>query len=176
MSVTNSAAHSGEYSLTSDSNNTGLRKWLDEPFRDSIAGLEFYLMATHTGQTNFLAALTKAGTSGGMLDNGFYMVLGIGIDKSDSLLCTFQKFDNPQADSDLVSKTCGALELNKWYKCTIEYDFTSAKATYSVDGRVVFSHSAPGIDMLDVLMTMRDGLGAPGQKDYYIDDITLYKR
>ena len=54
----------------------------------------------------------------------------MGIDKSDSLWYTFQKYDDPQADSDLVNKTFAALEFNKWYKCAIEYDFSAQKLTY----------------------------------------------
>lgn len=176
MSITNKAARTGAYSLTSDSNNTGLRKWLDNPISDSIAGLEFYLMAAQSGQTDFFAAIVTMGTSAGMLDNGFSTVLGMGIDKSDSLWYTFQKYDDPQADSDLVHKTFAALEFNKWYKCTMEYDFAAQKLTYSLDDRVIFTKGASGIAKLDMFITMRDSLGTQGSKDYFIDDITIYKR
>jgi hypothetical protein len=176
MSITTNAAHSGTYSLTSDSNNTGLRKWLDSAISDSIAGLEFYLMAANAGQTDFFAAIVTMGTSAGMLNNGFSTVLGMGIDKSDSLWYTFQKYDNPQADSDLVYKNFAALEFNKWYKCTMEYDFAAQKLTYSLDDRVVFTKGASGIAKLDMFITMRDSVGAQGPKDYFIDDITIYKR
>ena len=176
MSISTNAAHSGTSSLTSDSNNTGIRRWLDNPIRDSIAGLEFYLMAKESGKTNFFAAITTMGTSAGMLDNGFSALLGMGIDKSDSLWYSYQKYDNPQADSDLVHKTFAALEFNKWYKCTVEYDFTAQKLTYYLNGSAIYTRSAPGINVLDMFITMRDGLGDPGPKDYFIDDITIYKR
>jgi len=176
MSITTNAAHSGTYSLTSDSNNTGLRRWLDNPVFDSIGGLEFYLMAKSSGKTNFFAAIVTMGTSAGMLNNGFSSILGMGIDKSDSLWYTYQKYDDPQADSDLVYKTFAALEFNKWYKCAVEYDFTLHKVTYLLNGTIVFTRSAPGINVLDMLITMRDNLGAQGAKDYFIDDISVYKR
>jgi hypothetical protein len=176
MSITTKAAHKSTYSLTSDSNNTGLRKWLDNPISDSIAGLEFYLMAANAGQTDFFAAIVTMGTSAGMLNNGFSTVLGMGIDKSDSLWYTFQKYDNPQADSDLVYNNFAALEFNKWYKCTMEYDFAAQKLTCSLDDRVVFTKGASGIAKLDMFITMRDSLGAQGPKGYFIDDITIYKR
>ena len=176
MSVTTKAAHTGAYSLTSDSNNTGLRKWLDSPISDSIAGLAFYLKASQSGKTDFFAAIVTMGTSAGMLDNGFSTVLGMGIDKSDSLWYTFQKYDDPQADSDLIRKNFAPLEFNRWYKCAVEYDFTAKTLTYFLDGAVVFTRSAPGIRKLDMFITYRDGLGAQGPKDYFIDDITIYKR
>jgi len=100
----------------------------------------------------------------------------MGIDKSDSLWYTLQKSDNPQADSDLVYKNFAALEFNKWYKCAIEYDFNLQKATYFLNGLVVYTRSAPGIHVLDMFITMRDELGSQGPKDYFIDDITIYKR
>ena len=176
MSISTKAAHTGKYSLTSDSNNTGVRKWLDNPIDDSIAGREFYLKALKAEKINFFAALTTMGTSAGMLDNGFYSVLGMGIDKSDSLWYTFQKADNPQADSDLVQKKFAALQLNTWYKCVVEYDFTAMKLTYFLNDREIFSKRASGIKKFDMFITMRDSLGAPGAKDYFIDDVTIYKR
>ena len=176
MSITNKASHTGAYSLTSDSNNTGLRRWLDNPVSDSIAGFEFYCMAKESGQTDFFAAITTMGTSAGMLNNGFSALLGMGIDKSDSLWYTFQKYDNPQADSDLVHKTFAALEFNKWYKCTMEYDFAAQKLTYYLNDAVIYTRSAPGIAKLDMFITMRDSLGTQGPKDYFIDDINIYKR
>jgi hypothetical protein len=176
MSITTLAGHSGTHSLVSDSNNTGVRKWLESSMSDSIAGLEFYLKAAQSGQTDFFAAIVTMGTSAGMLDNGFSTVLGMGIDKSDSLWLTFQKWDNPQADSDLVHKNFAALKFNKWYKCAIEYDFTLEKVTYLLDGQIVYTRSAPGFRVLDMFITMRDGFGAQGPKDYFIDDVTIYKR
>jgi hypothetical protein len=182
MSITKKTAHTGAYSLTSDSNNTGIRKWLynsngdQVSISDSIAGMEFYLMAANSGKTDFFAAIVTMGTSAGMLDNGFSTVLGMGINKSDSLWYTFQKYDNPQADSDLVQKNFAALEFNKWYKCAMEYDFAAQKLTYFLNDSAIFTRSAPGIKKLDMFITMRDSLGTQGTKDYFIDDITIYKR
>ena len=176
MSITANAAHAGKYSLTADSNNTGLRRWLDNPISDSIAGLEFYLMAKASGKTDLFAALVTMGTSAGMLNNGFSALLGMGIDKSDSLWYTFQKYDDPQADSDLIKKNFAALQFNTWYKCAVEYDFAAQRLTYYLNGSTVFTRSAPGIKKLDMFVTYRDSLGAQGPKDYYIDDLTVYKR
>jgi hypothetical protein len=176
MSVSSAVAHSGVYSLTSDSNNTGVRKWLDNPISDSIAGMEFYLMAKTSGHIDFHAAIVTMGTSAGMLNNGFSAVLGMGVDMSDSLWYTFQKYDNPQADSDLVHKNFEALEFNKWYKCAVEYDFTAQALTYYLNNTAVYTRSAPGIKKLDMFITERDSLGSTGPKEYYIDDITIYKR
>jgi hypothetical protein len=182
MSITTNAAHSGKYSLTSDSNNTGIRKWMYDNngdqivISDSIAGFEFYLMAKSSGKTDFFAAMVTMGTSAGMLDNGFSTVMGMGIDKSDSLWYTFQKYDDPQADSDLVHKNFLALEFNKWYKCAVEYDFTAQKLTYYLDGSEIYTRSAQGIKKFDMFIADRDSAGAQGPKDYYLDDITIYKR
>ena len=176
MSVSTKAAHSGNSSLASDSNNTGLRRWLDDPISDSIAGLEFYLMAKSAGHTDFFAAIVTMGTSAGMLGNGFSTLLGMGISKSDSLWYAFEKWGNPQPDSDLVHKSFAALEFNKWYKCTIEYNFATKQVTYFLDNTAIFTRNAPGFRMLDMLVTFRDGLGEQGPKDYYIDDISVYKR
>jgi hypothetical protein len=177
MYITTNAAHTGTYSLTSDSNKTGIRKLLavDQFINDSIAGLEFYCMAATAGQTEFYAAFGQGGNSAGMLPNGWQTVFGMGIDKSDSLWCMYEKYDYPQADSDLVHKTCGALELNKWYKCTIEYDFAAMVLTYYLDNAPVYSRSAPQ-RTIEEFVVYRDTVGAQGPKDYFIDDITIYKR
>jgi hypothetical protein len=176
MSVSTKAAHSGSSALASDSNNTGLRKWLDDPIKDSIAGLEFYLMAKSAGHTNIFAAIVTMGTSAGMLNNGFSTLLGMGISKSDSLWYAFEKWNNPLADSDLVHTNFAALEFNKWYKCTIEYNFSTKSVTYYLDNTAVFTRSAPGFRVLDMFITYRDALGEQGPKDYFIDDVTIYKR
>ncbi|MBN2036561.1 MAG: hypothetical protein JW768_07440 [Chitinispirillaceae bacterium] len=177
MSITDKAAHTGSYSLTSDSNKTGIRKLLavDQFITDSIAGLEFYLMAKEAGQTEVYAAFGQGGNSAGMLPNGWQTVFGMGIDNTDSLWCMYEKYDYPQADSDLVHKTCGALALNKWYKCTIEYDFAAMVLTYYLDNVPVYSRSAPN-RTIEEFVVYRDTLGPPGPTDYFFDDVTLYKR
>lgn len=176
MKVSTNAAHSGNSALASDSNNTGLRKWLDDAIADSTAGLEFYLMAKSAGHTDFYAAIVTMGTSAGMLNNGFSTLLGMGINKSDSIWYAFEKWDNPQADSDLVHKSFAPLTFNKWYKCNIEYNFTTKQVTYYLDDTEIFTRNAPGFRLLDMLITYRDALGEQGSKDYFIDDVTIYKR
>lgn len=178
MSITYKAAHNGsKYSLMSDSNQTGIRKLLpvDQFIQDSIAGLEFYLMASAAGKTEVYAAFGQGGNSLGMLPNGWQTVFGMGIDKSDSLWCLYQRYSYPQVDTLLVHKTCGALKTNKWYKCNIEYDFNAEKLTWYLDNVPVFSKSAPNRPVEEFIV-YRDTLGGPGPKDYFFDDITVYKR
>ena len=177
MIITTNAAHSGTHSLASDSNKTGIRKILpvDQFINDSIAGLEFYLMAAKAGQTEVYSAFGQGGNSLGMLKNGWQTVFGMGIDTSDSLWCLYEKYSNPQADSDLVHKRCGALEENKWYKCNIEYDFAAMMLTYSLNDMVVYTKSAPN-RTIEEFIVYRDTCGTQGPKEYYFDDITMYKR
>ena len=169
MSVSTNYAHSGTHSLTSDSNNTGIRKSLDDPISDSIAGLEFYLMAKKAERTNFVAVIARSGSSA----NGLYTILGMGIDKSDSLKYIYEYQPD---DTSNEHKNFAALEYDKWYKCNIEYDFNDSTVTYFLDGRIVHTRSTPNLIALTSFVIMRDSLGSPGPKDYYVDDVTIYKR
>ena len=63
MSISTQHAHSGKSSLTSDSNNTSIKRVISPSIDDSIAGLQFYLMATTAAHTNFFAAICKPGSS-----------------------------------------------------------------------------------------------------------------
>jgi hypothetical protein len=177
MVATTKAAHTGAHSLTSDSNKTGIRRLLtvEQFVTDSIAGLEFYLMALKAQQSECYAAMGQGGNSWGMLPNGWQTVFGMGIDKSDSLWCMYEKYSNPQADTDLVHKKIAALETNKWYKCTIEFDFNESKLTYSLDDKVVYTKGAPN-RTIEEFIVYRDTLGPPGPTDYFFDDVTMYKR
>lgn len=178
MSITNKVGHNNSsYSLSSDSNNTGIRQLLtvDQFIKDSIAGLEFYLKATSAGQSNFYAAFGQGGNSAGMLPNGWQTVFGMGISKSDSLWYMYEKYSYPQADSDLVHRNFEELKLNKWYKCNIEYDFSKGKLNYYLDNSIVFSKTAPK-RTIEECIVFRDTLGKQGPKDYYLDDFTVYKR
>jgi hypothetical protein len=179
MSITSKAAHNGStHSLTTDSNKTGIRKLLtvDQFITDSIAGLDFYLMASTAGQAEVYAAFGQGGNSLGMLPNGWQTVFGMGIDKNDSLWCLYQRYSYPQEDSLLVHKTCGALATNKWYKCTIEYDFATEKMTWYLDNVPVFSKNAPNRTIEEFIINRDDPDGGQGPKDYFFDDITVYKR
>ena len=170
MSISTNAAHSGKSSLTSDSNNTGIRKSLNDAISDSIAGLEFYLMAKKAEHINFFAAIARPGSSA----NGLFTIMGIGIDKSDSLKYIYENEPGDSVNNE--HKNFAALVFNKWYKCNIEYDFTNAILSYYVDGTVVYTKSAPNPMSLQMFVAMRDSSGSQGVKGYYIDDVTIYKR
>jgi hypothetical protein len=169
MSLSTQHARSGKGSLTSDSNNTGIKKVLDPSINDSIAGLQFYVMAAKTAHANFMAAMGKAGSSA----NGLLTIIGMGIDKSDSL-----KYVYENAPNDIINehKNFAALTLNKWYKCKIEYDYSDTTLTYYLDDAVVYTRTAPSPMTLQIFIVMRDDLGAQGLSGYYLDDVRVFKR
>jgi hypothetical protein len=169
MSISTQHPTTGSGSLTSDSNYTGIKKIIEPSINDSIAGLQFYLMAIQTSHTNFIAALCKPGSSA----NGLFAIYGMGIDQSDSLKYVFEN-----APGDIINehKNFAALTLNKWYKCKIEYDYADTTLTYYLDDAVVYTRTAPNPMTLQIFVVMRDGLGAQGAAGYYIDDVAIYKR
>lgn len=113
MSLSKQFANSGKGSLTSDANNTSIKKRIDPAIEDSIAGLQFALLATKKAHTNFIAAICQPGSSA----NGLFVILGLGIDKSDSLKYYCQTAPD---SANITSKNFAPLTLNKWYKCKIE--------------------------------------------------------
>ena len=169
MSISTQHAYSGKGSLSSDSNNTGIKARFDPSIDDSIAGLQFYLMATMAAHTNFIAAICKQGSSA----NGLFTIFGLGIDKSDSLKYVFE---NAPLDPMNEQKNFAPLKLNKWYKCKIEYNYTDTTLTYFVDNAEVYSRGVPNPMTLQVFIVMRDDLGAQGPAGYYVDDVAVYKR
>jgi hypothetical protein len=169
MSISTQYAHSGKCSLTSDSNNTSIKKGISPSIDDSIAGLQFYLRATKLAHTDFIVAICKPGSSA----NGLFTIMGMGIDKSDSLRYVYE--EDP-LDPINEHKNFAALTLNKWYKCKIEYDYSDTTLTYFLDDSTVYTRTAPSPMTLQTLVVMRDSLGAQGPSGYYIDDITIYKR
>ena len=169
MSLSTQQARSGKRSLTSDSNNTGIKRVIDPSINDSIAGLQFFLMATTTAHTNFIAAMCKPGSSA----NGLFSIFGMGIDQSDSLKYVYE---NAPGDTINEHKNFAALVLNKWYKCKIEYDYTDTILTFFVDNTVVYTRSAPSPMTLQTFVVMRDDLGAQGPAGYYLDNASIYKR
>jgi hypothetical protein len=169
MSLSKQCAHSGTGSLTSDSNNTSIKRSIDPYIQDSIAGLQFYLMATKAAHTNFLVAICKPGSSA----NGLFTIIGMGIDKSDSLKYFYQETPDP---AGITSENFAALTLNKWYECKIEYDFTDTTLTYYVDDALVCQRPASNPMALQTFVVMRDNLGAQGASGYYLDDVCIYKR
>jgi hypothetical protein len=169
MSISTQHARFGKGALTSDSNNTGIKKMIESSIDDSIAGLQFYLMSTKAAHTNFIGALCKMGSSA----NGLYTIFGMGIDKSDSLMYVFE---NAPLDPMNERKTFAPLTLNKWYKFKIEYNYADTTLTYSLDNEIVYQRSAPDPMTLQFFVAMRDGLGAQGPSGYYMDNVSIYKR
>jgi len=169
MSLSTQKTRWGKGSLTSDSDNTSLRRPLDPSIDDSIAGLQFYLMATRASHTNFTAGLCKIGSSA----NGVYAFYGIGIDRSDSLNYIFQNAPNDPINEQ---KNFAALALNKWYKCKIEYNFSDTTLTYYLDNTLIRTMPAPSPLTIGAFVAMRDSAGAQGASGYYIDEVSIYKR
>jgi hypothetical protein len=169
MSIATQHAHSGNGSLASDSNNTGIKRMISPSIDDSIAGLQFYLMATKLAHTNFFAAICKPGSSA----NGLFTIIGMGIDKSDSLKYIYE---NMPGDPINEHVNFAALTLNKWYQCKIEYDYSDTTLTYFLDNDIVYTRTAPSPMTLQIFVAMRDDLGAQGTSGYYIDDVAIYKR
>lgn len=169
MSISKQYAHSGNGSLTSDSNNTGIKCVIDPAIMDSIAGLQFYLMATKRSQTNTIAMMARPGSSA----NGLFTIMGMGISKSDSLELFYE---NAPDDPSNFYKNFAQFELNKWYKCKIEYNYNNSTLMYYLDDKLVYTKAAPDPMTLSVFVVMRDGLGAQGPSGYYIDDVYIYKR
>ena len=170
MSISTAAAHSGTHSLASDTNKCGIKKILDTAITDSIAGLEFYCMAKRTGQTNFYAALATSGSS----PTGLWVIMGMGIDRSDSL-----KFIYQNSPTDIINneeRNFAALDTNRWYKCNIEYNFSDSTLTCYLDDDTVRTRNVPNPGTLPRFVTMRDSLGSQGPREYYLDDVTVYKR
>jgi hypothetical protein len=168
MSISTGATHSGKQSLSSDSNRTGIKANYD-PISDSIAGLDFYLMAKKAGGINFYAALSRSGSSW----NGLFAILGLGIGKSDSLQYIYEI---QPVDSTNEHKNFAPVQFNHWYHCRVECSFTDTIVTYSVDDVVVKTIKMPFMSNLGMFVTMRDDSGSQGTKDYYFDDVTVYKR
>lgn len=170
MSISAQAAHSGTHSLTSDANLTGIKKRLDAEIQDSIAGLEFYIMAKKGEQINLFAALCQSGSS----FNGLFTIMGMGISKSDSLYFVYE--NTPTDSATMKHQNFAALQFNKWYKCNIEYDFNTSILNYYLDGAVVGTLTVPQAGTLPLFVVLREDLISQGAKEYYIDDVTIYKK
>jgi hypothetical protein len=170
MSLSTQHARFGKGSLTSDSNNTGIKKTFDPSIDDSIAGLQFHFMATRASHTNLLVALCKPGSSA----NGLFTIMGMGIGKSDSLQYVYE--ENPFDPAVRERRSFAALALNKWYKCKIEYNYADTTLTYSVDDAQVYRRGATSPMTLSIFVAMRDSLGAQGASGCYLDNVSVYKR
>lgn len=169
MSISTQHPKTGSGSLTSDSNNTSIKRIIEPSIEDSIAGLQFYIMATNAAHTDFFAAICKLGSGP---DGGLITKYGMGIDKSDSLNYICYDYLN----SINERKNFAPLTLNKWYKCRIEYDYTDTTLTYYLDNDTVYTGLSPNPVTLQYFVVIRDNLGAPGAAGYYVDDVVIYKR
>jgi len=190
MRATTEAAHSGKYSVTSDSNRTALVVKLEgilpnlynnpeiNKINKGICGVEFYIMAKAKGGINFTLELGQyAGSSGGLSKS-----FGIGFDIFDSIKATHYDADGGRTD-----KMVEPIKLNYWYKCKIEINFNDSTATYYIDGNMVDQGKLPSREMygIDKMLIFRGPLAQKGDeypecqegpKPYYIDDIVLYTR
>ena len=169
MSITTHQAYSGKGSLTSDSNETGIKRMIDPSIDDSIAGLQFYMMAAKASHANTIVAICRMGSSA----NGLFTIMGMGIDTSDSLKCVYE---SAPADPANEYKNFAPLKLNTWYKCQVEYDYSAATLSYFLNDTIVHTISAMNPMTLHTFVVMRDSLGAAGPSGYYIDDVAIYKR
>jgi hypothetical protein len=178
LRITTEAAHTGKYSITSDSNRTALL-YIDTPrVETGIVGAEFYIMAKAAGQSNFTVEIGQnAGSSGGLAE-----AFGIGFDPSDSIKCTFYdtyySMNNGHNDSLLAP-----IQIDHWYKCAVEVNFTDSTIAYYLDGASVRTLPLPTSVMgIDRLLVFRGNFGmnyapsAEGPKQYYADDIVLYTK
>jgi hypothetical protein len=137
-----------------------------------VVGIQFYIMAKSSGQTNFTVQIGKnAGSSGGLGKE-----FGLGFDKSDYVKCVFYNLDDftPQQDSLLAP-----IQFNHWYKCVVEINFATNMVTYYLDDVLVKSMNFPALATMygiDRLLAFRGLEGADGPKPYYADDIAVYKK
>jgi hypothetical protein len=183
MRTTTDAAHTGTHALTTDSNNTALLFSLlpADRIESGIAGVQFYIMAKELGQANFTVEIgANAGSSGGVQP-----AFGIGFDPSDSIKCTYYDMYYPYNNGYGDSLLC-PFELNRWYKCAVEANFSDSTITYYLDDVLVRTFPLDvarimGIDKLLVFRGMNGAFGlmdasAEGPKQYYADDIVFYKK
>ena len=184
MQITTAAAHTGTHSITSDSSRTALLYALADSIsvRTGIAGVQFYLMAKALDSANFTVEIGKnAGSSGGL---GY--AFGIGIDPNNSLKCKyFDMLGNPSVKDSMI----GAVQLNHWYKCVVEVNFSTKMITYAIDNTTITMAMPATADMskVDRLLVYRgqtvlraDGYTndpcKDGPKQYYADDIVFYQK
>ena len=184
MRITTDAFHTGTHSVTSDSNRKALLYTLSDSLsiRTGIAGVQFYMMAKALGQANFTVEIGKnAGSSGGL---GY--AFGIGFDPNDSIKC---KYFDMLGNQTVVDAMIAPIQLNHWYKCVVEVNFTAKTVTYSIDDATITKPMPAAADMskIDRMLVFRgasvgrsDGFTnvdcVDGPKQYYADDIVLYNK
>lgn len=179
MRITADAAHTGTHSLTTDSSRTALVYNIDPRAESGIIGVQFYIMAKTAGEINFTVQIGQNSGSSGGLSKSF----GLGFDPTDSIKCTYYdthyEMNNGSNDSML-----SAIELNRWYKCAVEVDFTGKTIKYYLDDVNVRTLALPTAEMygIDRLLVFRGMTGSnevassDGPKSCYADDIVLYEK
>jgi hypothetical protein len=183
MQITNLVAHTGSHSLTTDSNRTALLFSLlpQNRVEQGIVGVHGYIMAKALGQANFTLEIGQnAGSSGGLGKSW-----GIGFDPNDSIKCKCYDMLGTVIVGDTMVKP---IELNHWYKCVVEVDFTAKTITYYLDDAKIWTRTLPTSDMygIDRLLVFRGQTTErpnydvasckEGKQQYYADDIVFYKK
>ena len=77
-----------------------------------------------------------------------------------------------------VDKTIAPIQINHWYKCVVEVDFTAMKVTWYLDGAQVRDMPLPAAHIfgIDKLLVIRGYGGADGPQPYYVDDLVVYTK
>jgi hypothetical protein len=176
MRITTAAFHTGTHSITSDSNRSALQYELKTQIIAGTVGIQFYIMASAVGQTNFTVEFGQnAGSSGG-LGKAF----GIGFDKSDSIKTVY--YDTYLGLSPEFDSTIAPIQPGHWYKCAVEVNLDAAASptaiTWYIDGAKIQTRPLPTQELygIDRLLVFRGIGGAEGPKPYYADDIVLYTK
>ena len=116
--------------------------------------------------------------TGGSEWNGLKAIIGIGTSASDSLQYIYEW----QANQPENEHSCfAALQYNTWYKFRVECNFNDTTADYFMNDSKIKTIKTKDILSINRFFVMRDSLGAQGpgpdgHKEYYVDDVTIYKR
>lgn len=92
----------------------------------------------------------------------------------DSILCIVENNSNPNEN---VSQFVEVIQENRWYDFTIEYNFSTSKAAFFIDGAKVFESSYTAASVQHFYFGDWSSGGSPMfDKVLFIDDIKVYKR
>jgi hypothetical protein len=120
-----------------------------------------------SGQPNFTVQIGEnAGSSGG-LGKAF----GFGFAPNDSVQCTYWDMDVGYNDT-MIS----AIQLNHWYQCAVEVNFTDSMITYYLEGAVVRTLPFPKAEFYGIDRVLVFSAAAVPPATYFADDITLYTK
>ena len=172
-------------SIVSDSNNSAMLNVFTSinDFQDTMAGIEFYIRAAASCNTNFIVFLGK---ENGSYKNTKYF-FGMGFDKSDSI--KYVSGADSMSSTDAIfsadstkyrAKNIAPIQLNRWYKCNAELTFADTTVTYYLDnvkvGQVKWHFTIIQAISIDMYVVYRNGSGASGPASYYLNDVTIYKK